>query len=69
MKKKSAKQHTGGRSILHVKNSSSGFYKVHKTGRLGKNCKHFNMEKKTCNLHGGWCNNSSICTSYKKKPN
>ena len=67
MKKKAVKQHTGGKSILHVRNTSGGFAKLHKTGKLGKNCIHFNFGKKTCDLYGGWCNNSSICSGYKRK--
>ena len=67
VKQHTVKQHTGGKSILHVRNTSGGFVKVHKTGRLGKNCIHFNLEKKTCDLYGEWCDNSSICSGYKRK--
>ena len=41
MKKKKKRMYDGGQSVLHVKNSAGGFYKVKKTGRLGKNCIYF----------------------------
>ena len=41
MQKKKKRMYDGGKSVLHVKNSAGGFYKVKKTGRLGKNCVHF----------------------------
>lgn len=66
MKKNKAKLHTGGKSILHVRNSSGGFCKVKKRGRIGKTCIYFDDEKKTCKFKEGWCN-SSTCYSYKKK--
>lgn len=41
MQTKKKRMYDGGKSVLHVKNSAGGFYKVKKTGRLGKNCVHF----------------------------
>lgn len=41
MQKKKKRMYDEGKSVLHVKNSAGGFYKVKKTGRLGKNCVHF----------------------------
>ena len=41
MQKKKNVRCEGGRSVLHIKNSSGGFCKVKKTGRLGKNCIYF----------------------------
>jgi hypothetical protein len=64
---KKGRIYDGGKSVIHVKNSTCSFYKNHKSGRLGRNCEFFNLSKKTCDLRGGWCNNSSICSSYKKK--
>ena len=54
MKTKSVNRHTGGKRILHVKNSSSGFYKVHKTGRLGKNAYTLTRKKRfvICMVNG-----------------
>lgn len=64
MKKKKLRMYDGGKSILHVKNSSGGFYKVKKTGRLGKNCIHFSKSK--CEKYGKWCN-SANCPGYEKR--
>ena len=64
---KKQKVHSSGNSVLHIKNSSCRFYKTKKTGRIGKNCVHYNDEKKTCNLKSMWCTDSSNCVFYKKK--
>lgn len=55
-----------GKSILHVKNSSGGFCKSQKKGRLGKNCIYFYGSGR-CNRYEKWCTNSSKCPAYKKK--
>lgn len=43
----------GGKSVLYVKNSAGGFYKVKKTGRLGKNCVYFLVKKYVPNMTNG----------------
>lgn len=55
----------GGKSVLHVKNSAGGFYKVKKTGRLGKNCVHFSG-RGICSKYDKWCS-SANCPVMKKK--
>lgn len=66
-KKKSKRIHDAGKSILHIKNSSGGFYKVRKAGRLGKNCVYYDERKLICILKGKWCKNASICSLFKNK--
>lgn len=66
-KKKSKRIYDGGKSVLHIKNSSGGFYKVKKTRKLGKNCIHYNEQKLTCILDGKWCKQASICSRYKDR--
>lgn len=53
MQKKKKRMYDGGKSVLHVKNSAGGFYKVKKTGRLGKNCVHFSGRKYVPNMING----------------
>lgn len=53
MQKKKKRMYDGGKSVLHVKNSAGGFYKVKKTGRLGKNCVHFQVEEYVPNMING----------------
>lgn len=65
MPKKEERMNDGGKSIIHVKNSAGGFYKVKKTGRLGKNCIYFSGSGR-CKKLGKWCN-SSTCFLYKRK--
>ncbi len=67
MEKKKKRIHDSGKSVLHVKNSSGGFYKVKKSGKLGKDCIHFHLGKKTCKKWGGWCQNASTCPAYQKR--
>ena len=55
----------GGKSILRVKNSAGGFYKVKKTGKIGKNCIYFYGEGR-CKRYESWCD-SSHCGGYKRK--
>ena len=55
----------GGKSVLHVKNSAGGFYKVKKTGRLGKNCVHFSG-RGICTKYDKWCS-SANCPGYEKR--
>ena len=65
MKKKKKQVHDAGRSVLHVKNSAGGFYKVKKTGRLGKNCVHFSGSGR-CKRYGKWCR-SANCPGYERR--
>ena len=53
MQKKKKRMYDGGKSVLHVKNSAGGFYKVKKTGRLGKNCVHFSG-RGICSKYDKW---------------
>ena len=64
-KQKQPKIHDGGKSVLHVKNSSGGFYKVKKTGRLGKNCAYFSGSGR-CSKYDKWCS-SANCPGYEKR--
>ena len=52
-------------AVLHVKNSAGGFYKVKKTGRLGKNCVHFSG-RGICSKYDKWCS-SANCPGYEKR--
>lgn len=65
MQKKKKRMYDGGKSVLHVKNSAGGFYKVKKTGRLGKNCVHFSG-RGICSKYDKWCS-SANCPGYEKK--
>lgn len=65
--KKSKRIYSGGKSVVHIKNSSGGFYKVKKSGKLGKNCMHYNEQKLTCALDGKWCKQAATCSRYKTK--
>lgn len=65
MQKKKVRVYDGGKSILHVKNCTGGFYKVKKTGRLGKNCIYFSDRGK-CTRYDMWCS-SENCHGYEKR--
>ena len=65
MQKKKNVRCEGGRSVLHIKNSSGGFCKVKKTGRLGKNCIYFCGSGK-CKKYDKWCR-SLNCPGYEKR--
>lgn len=65
MQKKKERIYDVGKSILHVKNSSGGFYKVKKTGRLGKDCVYF-FDRGRCTKYDKWCS-STNCPGYQKR--
>lgn len=53
-------------SVMHIKNSKSKDNKHIKRGRKGKDCIHYNKEKKTCNRVKSFCR-SSECIHFKTK--
>ena len=65
MQKEKKRMYVGGKSVLHVINSAGGFYKVKKTGRLGKNCVHFSG-RGICSKYDKWCS-SANCPGYEKR--
>lgn len=53
-------------SVMYIKNSKSKNNKHIKRGRKGKDCMHYNKEKKTCNRTKSFCK-SNGCEHFKTK--
>lgn len=54
-------------SVMYIKNSKSKNNKRVKRGRKGKDCMHYNKEKKTCNRTKSFVNQMDVSTLKLKK--